>query len=67
MNLDMRSLWLNFEASVFLYGGTPVDRVRDLQMGYVADSERLGMDAWLQRPRRHRVAEGLLRLFGPLV
>ncbi|MEJ2522569.1 MAG: cardiolipin synthase [Gammaproteobacteria bacterium] len=67
MNLDMRSLWLNFELSVVLYDQSSVAEIRALQQAYLADSTELDLASWRQRPRRHRVGEGVLRLFGPLV
>ncbi len=67
MNLDMRSLWLNFELSVVLYDQASVGEIRALQQSYLADSLELDLATWRRRSRAHRIAEGVLRMFGPLV
>jgi len=67
VNIDMRSLWLNFEISLFIYDRGCVSRIRELQARYLRDSVLLHPRAWGERPLAARVAEGVLRLLGPLV
>ena len=67
VNIDMRSLWLNFEISLFIYDRACVGRVRELQERYLRDSALLHPQAWRERPLAARVAEGVLRLMGPLL
>lgn len=67
VNLDMRSLWLNFEISLFVYHGAFTDELRALQQRYLAVSRLLDRDAWQRRPRRRRFAENACRLLGPLL
>lgn len=67
VNIDMRSLWLNFEISLFIYDRLCVSRVRDLQARYLHDSVLLQPSAWEGRGLGGRVAEGVLRLLGPLL
>lgn len=67
VNIDMRSLWLNFEISLFIYDRGCVSRIRDLQARYLHDSVLLQPSAWEGRPLGGRVAEGVLRLLGPLL
>ena len=67
VNLDMRSLWLNFEISLFVYDREFTDRLRSLQQHYLEDSKFVDLEAWRQRPAHHRLAENTLRLFGPLL
>jgi len=67
VNLDMRSIWLNFEISLFVYGRGVAARLRELQDSYLARSDLLDLDTWRKRPRVHRLAENTLRLFGPLL
>jgi cardiolipin synthase A/B len=67
VNLDMRSLWLNFEISLFVYDDACAARVRALQESYLRDSVELHADSWRQRPLTARVAEGVLRLLGPML
>lgn len=67
VNLDMRSLWLNFEVSLFVYGSEFTSELRALQYGYLDDSDLLDLAFWRQRPFRRRLAENTLRLLSPLL
>ncbi|HUG98244.1 MAG TPA: cardiolipin synthase [Gammaproteobacteria bacterium] len=67
VNIDMRSLWLNFEISLFIYDRDCAARVRALQESYLRESVDLHPEAWRQRPAIERAAEGLLRLLGPML
>ena len=67
VNIDMRSLWLNFEISLFIYDEVCAARVRALQERYLRESVELHPEAWRQRPATARVAEGILRLMGPML
>jgi cardiolipin synthase A/B len=67
VNIDMRSLWLNFEISLFIYDREAAARVRALQEGYLRDSVDLHPRSWRERPAAARVAEGVLRLLGPML
>lgn len=67
MNLDMRSLWLAFEVTLFVYDRDFTTRLRLLQAEYIAGCDRLDLDVWRRRPLRQRCAEDLARLAGPLL
>lgn len=67
VNIDMRSLWLNFEISLFIYDRDCAARVRALQESYLRESVDVHPEAWRQRPAIERVAEGVLRLLGPML
>ncbi len=67
VNLDMRSLWLNFEISLFVYDARFTGRLRALQDRYLEDSDLLELDQWRRRPVRRRFIENTLRLVGPLL
>ncbi len=67
VNLDMRSLWLNFEISLFVYGTEFTGRLRALQGRYLEDSDLLSLQQWRRRPVRRRFAENAARLLGPLL
>ncbi|MCT8972513.1 cardiolipin synthase [Microbaculum marinisediminis] len=67
VNLDMRSLWLNFEVSLFVYGSEFTERLRRLQHQYIADSDPLDADAWAVRPFRERFIDNTFRLVSPLL
>jgi cardiolipin synthase len=67
VNLDMRSLWLNYEVALFIYQSEFADALHTLQQTYIAQSVRLEPVAWAARPFRERLLENTLRLFSPLL
>lgn len=67
VNLDIRSLWLNFEISLLVYDPDFTGRLRSLQQRYLDDSDALDLEAWRRRPRRRRLAEDAFRLLSPLL
>ncbi len=67
VNLDMRSLWLDFEISLLLYDHDFARRLRALQGSYLRDSARLDGAAWRSRPAWRRLAEDSCRLLAPLL
>ena len=67
VNLDMRSLWLDFEIPLFVYDGTFSSQLRELQNTYLRNSDRLELDVWRRRSAWHRFKENAFRLLGPLL
>jgi cardiolipin synthase A/B len=67
VNLDMRSLWLNYEVSLFVYEPEFGKALRTLQQSYMEDSDRLDPVAWGARPFAGRLLENALRLVSPLL
>ena len=67
VNLDMRSLWLNYEVALFIYQAEFATVLRALQQSYIAQSIRLDPTDWAARPFRERLIENTLRLFSPLL
>jgi len=67
VNLDMRSLWLNFEISLVVYDDEFTRRLRALQRRYLSDSERMDLAVWRRRPRWRRLVEDAVRLLGPVL
>lgn len=67
VNLDMRSLWLNFEISLLVCDRDVTERVRSLQGGYIRDSQLLDATEWQRRPFRRRFLENLSHLAAPLL
>ncbi len=67
VNLDMRSLWLNYEVALFVYQPEFAAALRELQQTYLGRSVRLEPAAWQARPFRERLLENTLRLFSPLL
>lgn len=66
-NLDMRSLWLNYEVSLFIYGRDAGELLHALQQQYINDSVPLDPENWRQRPFREQLLENTLRLVSPVL
>ena len=67
VNLDMRSFWLNFEDSLFVYGAEFAALIGQLQQDYLTHSFFVDSDSWHNRPARRRFLENAVRLLGPLL
>ncbi|MBK9121001.1 MAG: cardiolipin synthase [Phycisphaerales bacterium] len=67
MNLDMRSLWLDFEVTLFVYDHDFTTRLRLLQAQYIAEGDPLDLAAWRRRLLRQKCAENVARLASPLL
>ncbi len=67
VNLDMRSLWLNFEISLMIYNREVTTQIRELQAGYIRDSDLLDPSVWRQRPFSRRLLENVAHLAAPLL
>jgi cardiolipin synthase A/B len=66
-NFDMRSFWLNFEATLFVYDPDFAGLLRFLQYSYISESVPINPHAWKRRPRSQRFLENCAQLFGPLL
>jgi cardiolipin synthase len=67
VNLDMRSMWLNYEVALFVYEPEFAKELRSLQQTYIDDSERLDPAQWQTRSFKDRFLENTLRLVSPLL
>ena len=67
VNLDMRSLWLNYEVALFVYSREFADALGALQKTYIGQSAPLDASDWATRLFRQRFFENALRLFSPLL
>ena len=67
VNLDMRSLWLNFEISLFVYDAGFTRQVRELQSSYISQSEFIDREHFSQRSFPQRLAANIMRLFAPVL
>lgn len=67
VNLDMRSLWLNFEISLLVYDRDFTGQLQLLQNIYLKESEELDFEKWNRRPAWRRFLEDACRLAGPLL
>lgn len=67
VNLDMRSLWLNYEVALFVYDPAFAQELKRLQQSYLAHSDKLDPASWETRPFASRFLENTLRLASPLL
>ena len=67
VNLDMRSLRLNYEVALFVYDTGFATELRALQQTYVDDADRIDPAEWRTRSFGQRFLENTLRLVSPLL
>jgi cardiolipin synthase len=67
VNLDPRSLRLNFEILLAMYDGEFTEKLRSLQQQYLDQSMLLDLATFQRRPWRKQVAENVARLLAPLL
>ncbi len=67
LNLDPRSLWLNFEISLLIYDDGFTKALRDLQERYIQQSTALRLDDWQDCSLTRRVVRNAVRLLAPLL
>ena len=67
VNLDIRSLHLNFEVTMIAYDAAFGRQVRDLQLRYVEQSEPMDLERWRRRGSVGRFLENTAQLMSPLL
>jgi cardiolipin synthase len=67
VNLDMRSIWLNFEATLIVDNEKFCQAVLAIIDNYTAASQRLQMNEWKARPYHQRLLENVTQLASPLL
>ena len=67
LNLDPRSLHLNFEITLAVYDRPFTRQLRGLQQSYLDRAEPMDLAAWQARSGRVRFVENVARLLGPLL
>ncbi|WP_428773394.1 cardiolipin synthase [Vibrio sp.] len=67
VNLDMRSLWLNFELTLAIDDEDFTGQVYRLQQEYIAQSIPVVLQQWKNRRMHFRFLERLFYLFNPLL
>ena len=67
LNLDPRSLYLNFEITLAVYDRPFTGELRELQLAYIAESDRMELAEVQSRGPLRRFAQNVARLFGPLL
>jgi len=67
VNLDMRSFWLNFEMTLFIYNKNFTNTLHATQQEYLAASSPLDEKAFGKRSFHERFLENTALLVGPLL
>jgi cardiolipin synthase len=67
LNLDPRSLHLNFEITLTVYDQGFTSQLRALQQSYIDQSELMDLATWQSRSRVTRLTENAIRLLAPLL
>lgn len=67
VNLDMRSLWLNFEITLVIDDSSFGNDLACVQNTYIAGSRLLDASIWARRSWRQRIIERLFYFFSPLL
>ena len=67
VNLDMRSLWINYEVAAFVHGEEFGSALRTLQQSYMDDSDQLDPQEWAMRSKWQRFLKNGFRLTSPML
>lgn len=67
VNLDMRSLWINYEVSLLVYDADFTQQLRRLQESYLQQSKQVDNAQWRQRPYPQQLLQNGMRLLAPLL
>ncbi len=67
VNLDMRSVWLNFEVTLIVYDESFGQRMATLLESYLQQCEAVCPESWPERPFLQKLGENTAQLLGPLL
>lgn len=67
VNLDMRSIWLNFEITAVISDIVFCEKLADVIEGYNLASDTLDLQRWRKRSLTRRILENATRLLSPLL
>ncbi len=67
VNLDMRSLWLNFEVTMAVDNIVFTQELSQLQQSYIADSDEVNKEQWSKRSMKNKLVERFFYMFSPLL
>lgn len=67
VNLDMRSLWLNFEITLVIDDKEFGNTLGDVQADYIAHSQLIDASQWVNRSWWQRIVERLFYFFSPFL
>lgn len=66
-NMDIRSFALNAEISLLVFDAEVTRRLHQEQKSYLKNAEQVHLAEWVRRPLVAKLAEGVARLFSPLL
>jgi cardiolipin synthase len=67
VNLDMRSIWLNFEITAVISDAMLCQSLASVIQGYQLVSDKLDLQRWRSRSLARRILENATRLLSPLL
>lgn len=67
VNIDMRSLWLNFEITAVIDDHQFAKDLKHVLDGYLNQAKKIELAHWLKRPYWQPIVERLFHLFSPLL
>ncbi len=67
VNLDMRSIWINYEVALFFYDSKFSEELYQLQASYIECSRLLNPVEWAKRATGKRFVENTFRLVSPIL
>lgn len=67
VNMDFRSMYLNFENGIFIHGIETASSVEEDFQNTLAVSQRIDIEYYQSFPRKYRFFGAFMRIFGPLM
>ena len=67
VNMDFRSMYLNFENGIFIHGVETTSSVEEDFQKTLELSERITIEDYYALPKRYRLFGSFMRIFGPLM
>ena len=67
VNLDMRSVWLNYEVTLIIYDATFGTQIAALLQNYISQATPVDGTLWSTRPFRVKFLENAMQLLSPLL
>ncbi|HZW09228.1 MAG TPA: cardiolipin synthase [Phycisphaerales bacterium] len=67
VNIDPRSLWLNFELTTIAYDNDLARAIHERQQCYIGGCSYVDPEAWRRRPMYQKLASHVAQLFSPLL
>ncbi|TCS38124.1 cardiolipin synthase [Reinekea marinisedimentorum] len=67
VNLDMRSIWLNFESTLIVDDAEFCAEVQKVVDDYSKNAELIDLASWVNRPAHRRLLENIAQLASPLL